>query len=147
MRTGALTLSAVLLGATAIGSGPAWAADPAADAAQGYTLEASAAPATLKVGESGKVAVVIKPKATWHVHPQAPLKVRFTAPAGLKVDRPELGRKDVADPKAEAPRYETTFLATAAGAQRVEANVDFFICSDTACVKQVRTLPIAVTVK
>jgi hypothetical protein len=140
-----LSLAAVLLGMA--GPGPTRAADPAADAAQAYTLEASAAPAAVKVGEAGKVAVVIRPKPTWHVHPQAPLKVRFTAPPGLKVERPELGRKDVSDPKAEAPRYETGFVATTAGAQRVDASVDFFICSDTACVKQARTLPIAVTVK
>lgn len=124
------------------------AADSAADAAQGYTIEASAVPAEVRVGESGKVAVVIRPKSpTWHVHPQAPLKVRLEAPTGLKLEKAELGRKDVANAKADAPRFETGFVATAAGAQQVQANVDFFICSDTACVKQVKNLTVAVNVK
>ena len=134
--------------AAALLVGPALAADPAAEAAQGYTLEARAAPGDLKVGESGKLVVVITPRApTWHVHPQAPLKIRFDAPAGLRVDRPELGRRDVVDPKAEAPRFETVFLATTAGTQDAKANVDFFICSETVCVKQTRTLPISVSVR
>ncbi len=114
-------------------------ADSAADASRGYTLEATASPSAVKVGQAGKLAIEIRPKApTWHVHPQAPLKVQLDAPAGLKIDRRELGRKDVADAKAEAPRFETPFVATAAGPQSVHAKVDFFLCSDTACVKQVK---------
>src|SRR5512147_3210125 len=77
-------------------AGRALAADPAAEAAQGYTLQAAATPPALAVGEAGKLSVTILPKApTWHVHPQAPLKIRFDAPSGLKVERAELGRKDV----------------------------------------------------
>ena len=137
-----LLVAALLLG------GSARAADPAADAAQGYTLEARATPGQPKVGEAGKLSVVISPRApTWHVHPQAPLKIRFEAPPGLKVERAELGRKDAVDPRAEAPRFESGFLATAAGAQEARALVDFFICSDTACVKQTRALAIPVTVR
>ncbi len=137
-----VALTGLVIGASAL------AADTAADAAQGYTLEASASPAVVKVGEAGKLGVTIRPKApTWHVHPQAPLKVRLDAPAGLKLEKPELGRKDVADAKAESPRFETGFVATGAGTQQVQANVDFFICSDTACVKQVKTVSVAVNVK
>lgn len=123
-------------------------AQSAADAAQGYALEASASPAAVKVGEAGRVAVTIRPRApTWHVHPQAPLRVQLEAPSGLKLERRELGRKDVADPKADALRFESPFVATAAGAQPVRAKVDFFICSDTACVKQVKDVAIPVTVR
>jgi hypothetical protein len=123
-------------------------ADPAAEAAQAYTLDTSASSRSVKPGEEGKLVLVIKPKApTWHVHPQAPLKVRFEAPAALKLAKTDLGRKDVADPKAEEPRFETTFVASAAGAQEAKATVDFFVCSDTACVKQVKSVAIPVSVK
>ena len=129
---------------------PVLAADPgsASEAAQGYTLDSGASTVAVKVGGSGKLVVVIRPKApTWHVHPQAPLKVRFEAPAGLKLERAELSRKDAVDPEAAEPRFEASFLAAAAGAQEAKASVDFFICSDSACVKQARTLPIPVSVK
>jgi hypothetical protein len=145
-RWAALVAGAVLAPFVAID--PAVAADPAAEAAQGYTVEGSATPPSLAVGEKGKLVVVIKPKApVWHVDPRAPVKVRFTAPAGLKVERPDLGRRDVADPKAEAPRFETSFVAASPGKQEVRAELDFFLCSDTACVKQVRSVPLTVQVR
>ena len=140
---------ALAAAAAALLAAPALAAeDPTAAAAQAYTLDTSPSTTSAKVGEPGKLVVVIKPKApTWHVHPQAPLKIRFDAPAALKLEKSELGRRDAVDPKAEEPRFEAPFLASAAGAQQAKANVDFFICSDTACVKQTRSLAIAVNVK
>ncbi len=141
MIRAATTVLAVLLARGAL-------ADPAQDAAQAYTIEAVASPAAVKVGDAGKVGVVIRPKApAWHVHPQAPLKVKLEAPAGLRLEKPELGRKDVADPSADAPRFESPFVATAVGPQEVRAHVDFFICSETACVKQNRTVATAVDVR
>ncbi len=129
-------------------AGIALAGDNASSAAQGYTVEPVTPPSAVTVGSAGKLGVVIKPRApTWHVHPQAPLKVRFSAPAGLKVERSELSRKDAVDPRADAPRFETAFVATAPGAREVQASVDFFICSDTACVKQVKSVLIPIDVK
>jgi hypothetical protein len=136
-----LALAATLAAATL-------ADDPGADAAKAYTLDASGSTASAKVGESGKLVLAIRLTAPgWHVHPQAPLKIRFDAPAGLKVERAELGRRDALDPKAAEPRFETAFVATAAGPQEAKAMLDFFICSDAACVKQTRTVAIPVTVR
>ncbi len=139
---------ALLFSAALLLAGPAAAAGAAADAAQGYTVEVVATPAALRLGERGTVAVVIHPRRpVWHVHPQAPLRVRLEAGPGLKLERVELGRRDVVDPKAEAPRLESPFVASARGAQQVRASVDFFLCSDAACVKQVRQLAVAVDVR
>ncbi|OFX24958.1 MAG: hypothetical protein A2V77_03560 [Anaeromyxobacter sp. RBG_16_69_14] len=122
--------------------------DPGADAAKAYVLDASASTASAKVGESGKLVLAIRLTAPgWHVHPQAPLKIRFDAPPGLRVERAELGRRDALDPKAAEPRFETAFVATAAGAQESKATLDFFMCSDAACVKQTRTVAIPVIVR
>ncbi len=124
------------------------AADPAAEAATAYALDTGASTKSVKVGESGRLVLVIRPKApTWHVHPQAPLKIRFEAPVALKIEKAELVRRDALDPKAEEPRFETAFVAGAAGSQEAKALVDFFICSDAACVKQTRTVVIPVSVK
>jgi hypothetical protein len=142
------TCSAAALAALAILAAPARAADPSAEAARAYTVETGASSSTVRVGEPGKLVVVIKPIAPgWHVHPQAPLKIRFDAPAALKLDKLELSRRDVVDAKAAEPRFETGFVASQAGAQDTKASVDFFICSDAACVKQVKTVSIPVTVK
>lgn len=142
------TCIAAALAALAILAAPARAADPGAEAARAYMVETGASTSAVKVGEPGKLVVVIKPITPgWHVHPQAPLKIRFEAPAALKLDKPELSRRDVVDAKAEAPRFETSFVASQAGAQDTKASVDFFICSDAACVKQEKIVNIPVTVK
>jgi hypothetical protein len=122
------------------------AADPGAEAARSYTIEATG-PATLKVGASGTLVLAIKPVAKTHVHPQAPLKIALSATPGLSLGKTALGRKDMPDPKAESPRFEVPFTATAAGKQEATAKVDFFICSDQWCVKQVRDVVVAVDVK
>ncbi len=129
-------------------AGAVRAADPGAEAARAYALDTSASSGTVKPGQPGKLVVIIRPTAAgWHVHPQAPLKIRFEAPASLKLEKPELSRRDAVDAKAAAPRFETGFVAAAPGALEAKANVDFFICSDAACVKQTRTVAIPVAVK
>jgi hypothetical protein len=122
------------------------AVDPGAEAARSYTIEATG-PATLQVGATGTLVLAIKPVAKTHVHPQAPLKIGLSATPGLVLSKTALGRKDMPDPKAEAPRFEVPITATAAGKQQATAKVDFFICSDQWCVKQVRDVVVAVDVK
>ena len=133
--------------ALALRAAAAQAADPSEEAARSYQLEASASPATLKVGASGALTIAIKPLGKVHVHPQAPLKVTLGSTAGLTLAKGALGRADLKDPKAEAPRFTVPFSAAAAGPQEATAKVDFFVCSDQWCVKQIREVKIAVDVK
>jgi hypothetical protein len=124
------------------------ATDPGAGAAQAYALDTSGSTSSLGVGETGKLVLVIKPRGPdWHVHPQAPLKVRFEAPPGLKFEKLDLRRRDAVDPRAEEPRFEAPFVALAAGTESAKADVDFFVCSATACVRQLRVVTFPVSVK
>jgi hypothetical protein len=133
---------------SALFAAPASAADPAAEAAAAYALDTTASTKSVKVGEPGTLVLVIRPKSpTWHVHPQAPLKIRFEGPASIKIEKAALARRDAVDPKAEAPRFESAFVAAAVGPQDVKASLDFFICSDTACVKQTRAVVIPISVE
>jgi len=93
------------------------AADPGAEAARSYTIEATG-PATLKVGATGTLVVAIKPVPKTHVHPQAPLKIALSATPGLSLSKTALGRKDMPDPKAEAPRFEVPFTAPPRASRR-----------------------------
>jgi len=137
----------VLAVALALHAFEAQAADPGAEAARSYRLAVTATPAALGVGGEGALAISITPLEKTHVHPQAPLKVTLTASPGLGLAKGALGRGDLVDPKAEAPAFKVPFKATAAGAQELVAKVDFFICSDQWCVKQVREVKVAVDVK
>jgi hypothetical protein len=123
------------------------AADPAAEAATSYRLETTGTTQALKVGEKGTFVLSIVPLGKVHVHPQAPLKIALDATPGLKLEKTSLGKADPVDPKADGRRFEVPFLAQAAGKQEARAKVDFFICSDQWCVKQVKDVTAAVDVK
>jgi hypothetical protein len=137
-----LALAAALAGAAFA----ALAADPAADVAGTYTVRASAEPAALKAGASGKLRLAIEPIGAVHVDPKAPLKVTLSPSPGLTVGKAQLGRAD-ATAAGQGVVFETPFAAAAAGPQEVKVKLDFFVCTDQWCVKQVRQLAVAVDVK
>lgn len=130
-----------------VAAAPGRAADPAAEAAASYRIETTGTTASLKAGEKGTFVLSIVPVAKVHVHPQAPLKIALEATPGLKLEKTSLGKADPVDPKAEGRRFEVPFLAQAAGKQEARAKVDFFICSDQWCVKQVRDVTASVEVR
>ncbi len=138
--TRALALALALLA-------PVARADPAAEAASSYRLETTGTTRELKAGEKGTLVLSIVPVGKVHVHPQAPLKIALSATPGLKLEKTSLGKADPVDPAAEGRRFEVPFLAQAAGAQEARAKVDFFICSDQWCVKQVKDVVVGVSVK
>ncbi len=127
---------------------PARAADPVAEeAGRSYRIVTEGSTRELKTGSSGKLVLSIEPVGKVHVHPQAPLKITLEGSPGLKLDKAQLGHKDAVDPAAEAPRFEVLFTATGAGKQEAKAKLDFFICSDQWCVKQVKDVVLQVTVR
>ena len=126
---------------------PAGAADAQGDPSKGYAIETGASTASLRKGEQGRVVLVLEARNGWHVDPRTPLKIDLSAPAGLRLQKTQLRKKDAVDPKAESPRFEAPFTAEAPGAHEVRAKLDFFVCSADACVKQVKDVAIPVTVK
>jgi len=140
-----LVASLALLAAPALAVDPA--KDPAAEAAGSYRIETTGTTASLEAGEKGTLVISIVPLTKVHVHPQAPLKIALEATPGLKLEKTTLGKADPVEPKAEGRRFEVPFLARAAGKQEARAKVDFFICSDQWCVKQVKDVTAAVLVK
>lgn len=139
MRLAPLALAALLAAPSARAS------TPGEEAARSYRLDTAGSTAAVAAGGAGKLVIAIVPNAGIHVHPQAPLRITLEA-AGLELAKTSLGHKDAVDPAAEGPRFEVPFTAKAAGVQEVKAKVDFFVCSDRWCVKQVRELVLPVTV-
>lgn len=132
--------------AAAIGLAASAAAEenPGADA---YAVDTSRSTSAVAVGQAGKLSLAILPKAPWHVDPRAPLSIKLEAPAGLALAKTQLGRKDALEPKAEVPRFEVPFTASAPGRQEAKAQLKFFLCRDTICAQQTKTVAVAVTVK
>lgn len=125
----------------------ALAADPSAEAARSYRIETAGTTEQVKAGEQGTLVLSIVPVDKVHVHPQAPLKITLESTPGLKLAKTSLGKADPVDPKADGRRFEVPFVAAAAGKQEARAKVDFFICSDEWCVKQVKDVTFAVDVR
>ncbi|HEX9186548.1 MAG TPA: hypothetical protein VGB87_05740 [Vicinamibacteria bacterium] len=128
----------------ALGAAAAEAADAAVEAAASYRIETAGTTASLRSGEKGLFVLSIVPLAKVHVHPAAPLKIALEATPGLKLEKTSLGKADPVDPKADGRRFEVPFAAQAVGKQEIRANVQFFICSDQWCVKQVKDVTAAV---
>lgn len=137
----AFTLAALLATSAAVAESPA---DTGADA---YTVEVTAPQKPVKVGEKAKVQLAIHVKAPWHVDPRAPLTIKLETPAGLTVEKAQLSRKDALDAKAEVPRFEVPFTAAAPGKQEAQAHLKFFLCRDTICAQQQKTVAVSVAVK
>jgi hypothetical protein len=126
---------------------PALAAD-GANAASTYRIVTDGSSRALKVGEQGKVLVVVDPlEKGIHVNREFPLKYRVEPSAGLRVTKTDLRRSDAVDPDAENPRFEIPVLALAKGAQQVAVQMRFAICSDAWCVPQTRTVTVPIDVK
>lgn len=98
-----------------------------------YEFDLNQTSATLKVGETGVVSLVIRAKNGLKIHPQAPLEVKLREGPGLKVGKAKLGRGDAVDAKAANPELRTELVGVAAGTHAVEADISFFLCSDTWC--------------
>jgi hypothetical protein len=122
------------------------AADPAADVARSYAVRATAEPSPLKVGAAGTIRLAIEPTGVVHVDPKAPLKVTLEATPGLVLPKSLLGRADAVQ-AGQGVSFSTPFTAAAAGAQEVKVRLDFFLCTDQWCVKQVRQVTAAVDVR
>jgi hypothetical protein len=122
----------------------AGAAEPGADAAKTYRIETAGTTEKIGVGKPGLLVLSIVPVEKVHVDPRAPLKISLEATPGLKLSKTTLGKTDPVDPKAEGRRFEVPFVAEAAGKHETRAKLDFFVCSDQWCVKQVRDVTVAV---
>lgn len=134
--------SAVLLAVAA--AALARAADPGADAARSYRIETAGTTERVGVGKPGVLVLSIVPTEKIHVDPRAPLRITLEGSPGLKLAKTTLGKADPVDPKAAGRRFEVPFVAEAAGKHEARAKMDFFVCSDQWCVKQVRDVTVAI---
>jgi hypothetical protein len=138
------TLATALL---ALAAAPVALADASADAAKSYRIETAGTTEKVQVGKPGLLVLSIVPIEKIHVDPRAPLKIALDGTPGLKLSKTALGKTDPVDPKADGRRFEVPFVVETAGKHEAKAKLDFFVCSDQWCVKQVRDVTVAVEAK
>lgn len=91
--------------------------------------------------------LALRPAPGVRVQRQAPLQAALRATPGIALRRERLGREDLEDPAAEAPRLVVPFTARAAGPQEVRARLEFFLCGERWCLRQEREAIVRVRVR
>jgi hypothetical protein len=64
----------------------------------------------------------------------------------LTLQKAQLGRAD-STPAGQGLTFAAPFTATAAGKQEIKAKLDFYLCTEQWCVKQLRDVSVVVDVK
>lgn len=130
-------------------SAPAF--DPVADAAKSYRVAAALAPADLKKGSKGLLAIDIEmTQPDVHVQSEFPLKATLTPSAGLKLAKPSLGHADATDPAAVGRGWKVAVTAAQSGPQKVDVALRFAICRESEpawCVVRNDTVTASVEVR
>lgn len=111
-----------------------------------YKIVTSASSTEIKLSGDGKLSILIQPGEGLKVHPQAPLEARLKASNGIKPAKKKLGRKDVTEAESHAPEMTCDLHAEAAGEHKVDAEISFFLCSESWCQRMKDTVSITVKV-
>jgi hypothetical protein len=138
-----LLASLLLLGSVAR------AADP--DPASLYVLSTEGSTTSLRAGQPGTFVLSIRTVPGAHVSDEAPLKLLLAGSGGVQPAKATLGRADAkAVQKGSGPadpRFEVPFSVAGKGPGVLEAKLTFFVCTDTLCSRQQKTLNVPVTVE
>jgi hypothetical protein len=81
--------------------------------------------------ERQTLSLSILPRPGFRLGADTPVLVRLDGTA-VELPRKLYRRQDAVDPRAEAPRFEVPFRATATGA-RIDAELTFYICKSSRC--------------
>ncbi|HEX6838673.1 MAG TPA: hypothetical protein VF334_18980 [Polyangia bacterium] len=81
--------------------------------------------------DKATLSLSILPRPGYRLGADTPVLVRLDG-SGVELPRKLFRRQDAVDPRAEAPRFEVPFHATATGA-RIEAELTFYVCKAARC--------------
>jgi len=98
-------------------------------------------------GSERVLSLTILPKAGFVISKDGPVLVAAEPPDGLELRRRRLSRKDAADPRAEAPRFELRVRAPKAGSYSLPLAVRFWVCRKRACRPVSLQADVSVTVR
>jgi len=111
-----------------------------------FELRATA-PGPFHTGQLGRFGISLTPRGHYHVNRDFPMKVTVTAPSGVTVPKNVLERADAAELSEQRARFDVPFTPSAAGDHRVQARVEFAVCTPENCVPDERTLALVLPVQ
>ena len=106
------------------------------------TYEIKKTDAAAAVGAKGTASVTITSKKGWHLNQEAPLTLKLAPPPGVSLDKPKLGRADLARSTEDEARFDVGVTLSEPGQKLVEAEAGFVLCREDSCrpIKQKLTL-------
>ncbi|HVV87261.1 MAG TPA: hypothetical protein VHE35_29675 [Kofleriaceae bacterium] len=102
---------------------------------------------TVAQGEAAALSVTVAPAAGRTVSADGPLRLSVDADDGVALARRRYGRKDAADPAADAPRFDVRLRGKTAGDHALALEVRLWLCGAKLCrpVRLTRTVTVHVT--
>jgi hypothetical protein len=106
------------------------------------TFEIKKTDGTAAVGGKATASVTITAKRGWHLNQEAPLSLKLAPVPGVVVDKPQLGRADLAASSETAARFDVVLTLSEPGKKVIEAEAGFVLCQKDSCrpVKEKLTL-------
>jgi hypothetical protein len=121
---------------------------PATDRVDDASFELAAVPGgPYAVGQLGSFAVSLKPRGEYHINQDYPITVSMSPATGVNLPRSEFKKADAAVFGEKLARFDVPLTPQQKGAQRLEANVRFAVCTPETCIPDERTLALVLTVQ
>lgn len=112
-----------------------------------YRFEAAAVPEVLAAGGEGRFRLAVRPtKAGAHVKAETPFRGTLAATGPLRLAKAEIAWEDRARVEGGGPIFEIPFHADAAGTGALSADLVYFVCTDTACMRTTEQVSVPVRV-
>ena len=85
-----------------------------------------------RVGAATTAHVSVKPSSGFHINKDYPTSLKVTAPDGVAVPKPALGKADGQVSEQEAA-FDVVLTPSVAGARTIAGELKFAVCSATTC--------------
>lgn len=107
-----------------------------------YTIAATVAPEGPAVGAQAELKITITPFAPWVLKKETPFAIALAPSDGVTLTKKAMTAKDFVDPNAPAKTIKTALVASAPGAQKVAADMSFFLCTEVMCKRMKNKLEV-----
>jgi hypothetical protein len=101
---------------------------------------ALSAPGNVSVGAPTHADLSIEGRGLYHVNHEYPLRIVLRPTPDLALGRTELAASHAAELTPARARFELPFTCRAPGSHRIEADVEFALCTEDECIPQSRTI-------
>jgi hypothetical protein len=111
------------------------------------SYELKTGPVKAAVGAKTTASLTIAAKTGWHVNEEAPMSLTLVPDSGITVEKPKLGKGDLAQKTKDQARFDVAFTASEPGQKTIKGEAKFVMCQGVAVCKPIKeTVSLAVDV-